>query len=114
MGRPKKENLTKGTVAENAAVPEEDLVTEPEITTPEPDMTTVVVNETEQSAGTISVKVLSTDTNKETPVNGQVLVKVNVSYPKDFKGNRYLPEGERELSAESAEILIRKGIAKMV
>lgn len=63
-------------------------------------------NLVQSTSATISVA--SNEPQKST------LVKIVVEYPEGFEGQKTCPEGEREVSPETAEIYVSKGIAKII
>ena len=115
MARPKKV-ITPEDAAVNPAAASEGEIKPQEPQEPqeapeaggEPEQTEELLTVSTATATPISVG------ESEAPAADPRLVKVIISYPKNYEGKKILPEGERETSPESAEIFVKKGIAKIV
>ena len=77
-----------------------------------PEATPAAVEAAEPMAHTTGVALsVSLTPDYGTPHDDR-LVKVEISYPKDFKGTKYFKDGDiKEVSPETAELFIQKGIA---
>jgi hypothetical protein len=63
--------------------------------------------------GSVTVSSISSNTEPVDVNNG--LTKIKISYPKDFKGNKFYQDGdEKFVSAESAKQFVELGIATIM
>jgi hypothetical protein len=83
---------------------------------PEVNVVKVEVDTTIESALTTETsEVTFMSSGNEKPAIDTSLVKIKVSYPKDFEGEKYMKEGMiYQVSKESAQLFVDKKIAKII
>jgi hypothetical protein len=96
---------------------------EPEVQSTPEEIKTEEVNEPEQvddkklvigSVGNMTIHNAGVVARERPPVPKNT-VTIQVKYPKDFRGQRFFKDGDkREVSQESADQFVKKGIAKII
>lgn len=84
--------------------------------TPDVNMTEVKVDSSISEDLTIAVSEVQYISEKGVPPSADPsLVKVRISYPKDYEGPKHMKDGEvKEVSKEVAQLFIDRKIAKLV